>query len=157
MRRVRPHAPYRTKYEWGYLATALEVDGKDEGLCVFFPAVNKQVSECFLEQISKTDPEAVHVVIQDQAGFHLKTGAEEVPPKVLLLPLPPYSPELNPVERVGSLIRTATGNRVYTSLEAMEGAIEKELGEGWIRAQVNAISNKGIAHYLTNHGIKPSP
>ena len=169
MRRVRPHAPYRTKYDWGYLATALEVDGKDEGLCVFFPAVNKEVSECFLEQISKTDPEAVHVVIQDQAGFHLKTGAEGIPANVLLLPLPPYSPELNPVERVGSLIRTATGNRVYTSLDSMEGAIEKELrpfwtdpqrvgrlvGDGWIRTQVNAISNYGIAHYLTDRGIRP--
>ena len=167
MRRVRPHAPYRTKYDWGYLATALEVDGKDEGLCVFFPAVNKEVSECFLEQISKTDPEAVHVVIQDQAGFHLKTGAEGIPANVLLLPLPPYSPELNPVERVGSLIRTATGNRVYTSLDSMEGAIEKELrpfwtdpqrvgrlvGDGWIRTQVNAISKYGIAHYLTDRGI----
>ena len=167
MRRVRPHAPYRTKYDWGYLATALEVDGKDEGLCVFFPAVNKEVSECFLEQISKTDPEAVHVVIQDQAGFHLKTGAEGIPANVLLLPLPPYSPELNPVERVGSLIRTATGNRVYTSLDSMEGAIEKELrpfwtdpqrvgrlvGDGWIRTQVNAISNYEIAHYLTDRGI----
>ncbi|MEI6534851.1 MAG: hypothetical protein WCN98_05885 [Verrucomicrobiaceae bacterium] len=24
LRRVRPHAPYRTRYEWGYVASALE-------------------------------------------------------------------------------------------------------------------------------------
>ena len=97
----------------------------------------------------------------------MKTGAVEVPANVLLLPLPPYSPELNPVERVGSLIRTATGNRVYTSLDSMEGAIEKELrafwtdpqrvrrlvGDGWIRTQVSVISNCEIAHYLTDCGI----
>ncbi|MEI9897193.1 MAG: transposase [Chthoniobacter sp.] len=155
MRRVRAYARYRTKYEWGYVATALEIAGPGEGLCVFFPTVNQEVSTRFLEQISQTDPEAVHVILQDRAGFHLRQGAAELPANVRLLPLPAYSPELNPVERVGGLIRTATANRVFVDLPAMEAAIQEALrplwtdpsrvrsliGEGWLLAQVNAFSS----------------
>lgn len=155
LRRVRPHAPYRTRYEWGYVASALEIDGKDEALCVFLPCVSKEASTCFLQQLAAVDPSAVHVVIQDQAGFHLKAQEDGVPENIRLLPLPPYSPELNPVERIGDLIKDATGNRVYADLQAMESAIEAELkplwtdpqrvrslvGDGWIRSQVNVFSN----------------
>lgn len=154
LRRVRPHALYRTRYEWGYAASALEVEGGDEALCVFLPCVSKEASACFLQQLAATDPEAVHVVIQDQAGFHLKAGEQGVPENIRLLPLPPYSPELNPAERVGDLIKDATGNRVFADLHKMESAIEAELaplwstpqrvrslvGDGWIRSQVNAFS-----------------
>lgn len=155
MRRVRPHARYRTKYEWGYVATALEIAGQGEGLCVFFPTVNQDVSARFLEQISRTDPDSLHVVIQDQAGFHLRSEDPERPANVFLLPLPPYSPELNPVERVGALLRSATANRVFADLAEMEAVITTALrplwtdparvrslvGDGWLLAQVNAFSN----------------
>ena len=155
MRRVRPHAPYRTRYQWGYVATALEVEGNDEGLCVFLSCVNLDVSACFLQHLASTDPEALHVVIADQAGFHLKAGDPRLPPNVQVMPLPPYSPELNSVEHVGSFIRAATANRVFDSLSAIEEAIEDRLrplwtqpervrsliGDGWLRSQVNASSN----------------
>jgi hypothetical protein len=155
MRRVRPHAPYRTRYQWGYVATALEIEGRDEGLCVFLPCVSLEASACFLQQLVATDPAALHVVIADQAGFHLKAGDPRLPENVRLLPLPPYSPELNPVEHVGSLIRAATANRTFASLQAIESAIEDQLrplwtqpervrhlvGHGWMRSQVNASSN----------------
>ena len=41
MRRCRPRAPYRTRYEWGYLARALEIEGKDEAVFVFLPCVEQ--------------------------------------------------------------------------------------------------------------------
>jgi len=150
--RVRPHAPYRTRYEWGYVASALEIEGKDEAVCVFLPSVSKEASACFLQQIAATHTDCLHVVIQDQAGFHLRAEDELLPANVRLLPLPPYSPELNPAERVGDLIKDATGNRAFDSMQTLEAAIEAELkplwttpqrvrslvGDGWIRAQVNA-------------------
>lgn len=167
LRRVRPHAPYRTKYDWGYLSSALEIDGRDEAVCMFLPCVSKDVSAVFLRELAATDKQAVHVVIQDQAGFHLKAQDEGLPENMRLLPLPPYSPELNPVERVGDLIRDATGNRVFGSLKDMEKAIEKEIkplwsdpqrvrslvGDGWIRSQVNAISGRETDPFLTDCGI----
>jgi len=72
---VRPHAPYRTKYQWGYVASALEIEGRDEAHVVFLPMVSQEASACFLREIVQSDPTSVHVVIQDQAGFHLQAGA----------------------------------------------------------------------------------
>ena len=137
------------------MASALEVEGKDEALCVFLPSVSQESSAAFLREIAALDTKSIHVVIQDQAGFHLKLGDERLPSNVRLLPLPPYSPELNPVERIGDLIKDAAGNRVYPSLELLEEAIEQELrplwqsprkvrslaGDGSICSQANAFSN----------------
>ena len=122
---------------------------------MFLPCVSQEASACFLEQIAASDRESLHVIIQDQAGFHLKDGDTRLPDNVRMLPLPPYSPELNPVERIGDLIKDATGNRVFGDLRQMEDVIESELrplwenpesvralvGGGWIRSQVNASSN----------------
>ena len=45
-------------------------------------------------------PKDVHaVLVLDGAGWH-GARALAIPPNITLVPLPPYSPELNPVERV---------------------------------------------------------
>jgi len=60
------------------------------------------------------------VIIADQAGFHLPSHDERLPANVRLLPLPPYSPELNPVERFGGLLKAAVANRLYPTLRKLE-------------------------------------
>ena len=78
---TRPTPP---KYEWGYLHEALEVDGpprpKPDGLELFFsPGIDQATHACFLRQIGATDPAALHVISQDQAGFHLRAGDPRLP------------------------------------------------------------------------------
>ena len=58
--------------------------------------------------------------IGDQAGFHLPTDDARIPANLRLLPLPPYCPELNPVERFGGLIKAAVANRLYPNLRKLE-------------------------------------
>ena len=87
--RCRPPAPYRTRYDWGYLASALEIGGKDEAHFVFLPCMSKAASASFLQALADTDPQCIHVVIQDHAGFHLQPQDEGVMPNVRLLSLPP--------------------------------------------------------------------
>ncbi len=41
----------------------------------------------------------------DGAGWHQTGGRLKVPPNLTLLPLPPYAPELNPVENVWQYLR----------------------------------------------------
>ncbi len=56
--------------------------------------------QAFLDRFSETIAEDEHaVIILDQAGWH-GADALAVPANVTLVPLPAYSPELNPVERV---------------------------------------------------------
>ena len=61
--------------------------------------------DLFLARFAETLPAGVHAVLMlDQAGWHGR-AALQVPDNVTLLPLPPYSPELNPVERVWLYLR----------------------------------------------------
>lgn len=124
LRGVRVHAPYATKYQWGYLHEALEVDGANDCQLLFTPLIDRDVHALFLEQIGAVDPDALHVVIADQAGFHLPEGDPRIPKNIRLLRLPPYSPELNPVERFGGLLKAAVGNRLYSSLPRLERHLE---------------------------------
>jgi transposase len=62
-------------------------------------------------------PGAHAVLLLDQAGWH-GSAALEVPDNITLLPLPPRSPELNPVENVWQFMRDNwLSNRVFKSYE----------------------------------------
>lgn len=119
-RGVRVQAPYATRYKWGYLHEALEVDGTHATQLLFTPAIDRDIHALFLKQIADADPQSLHVVIADQAGFHLPVDDPRIPANVRLLPLPPYCPELNPVERFGGLLKTAVGNRLYPNVRKLE-------------------------------------
>ena len=119
-RGVRVHAPYATKYQWGYLHEALEVDGAHASELLFTPAIDRDIHALFLRQIADSDPAALHLVIQDQAGFHLPEADVRLPANLRLLPLPPYCPELNPVERFGGLLKAQVRNRLYPNLRKLE-------------------------------------
>lgn len=153
LRGVRVTAPYQTKYDWGYLHSALEVDGQHGAQALFSSSVNLETSGKFLEQIAQSDPHSQHVIIWDRAGFHPRAGHAAVPAGVHLLSLPPYSPELNPVEKIGAFIKDAVCNRVWQTMGEIEAAISAELEplwtipnrvaqlvgtEGWLAAQLNA-------------------
>ena len=61
--------------------------------------------EVFLAQFARTLAPGVHAaLLLDRAGWHIARGLG-VPDNVTLVPLPPYSPELNPVERVWLYLR----------------------------------------------------
>jgi transposase len=152
LRGVRVHAPYATKYQWGYLHEAMEVDGDNRMELFFTPSVDQDTHALFLRQIGETDPQARHIVIADQAGFHLQPDDARVPANLRLLPLPPYCPELNPVEKLGDLVKDRICNQLFDKLETLERAILAELaplresgqrvaqliGQGWLLDQVNA-------------------
>lgn len=120
---VRVHAPYATKYKWGYLHEALEVDGAHASELLLTPHIDRDTHAIFLKQIAASDPSALHVVIADQAGFHLPEDDLRIPSNLRLLPLPPYCPELNPVERFGGLIKAQLRNRLYPDLRKLEDHI----------------------------------
>jgi transposase len=77
--------------------------GRD--FCLVLPAVTTVAMGEFLRRFAATLPEHEHaVMVLDGAGWH--TSHELIiPPNVTLLRLPPYAPELNPVERVWLYLR----------------------------------------------------
>ena len=71
-----------------------------QAFCLALPELNTHAMQVFLDQFAATLPTGEHVVmVMDQAGWHV-AAALATPPNVSLVWLPPYSPKLNPVERV---------------------------------------------------------
>lgn len=146
LRGVRPTTPYQTKYEWGYVYGGLEVmEGRSEFL--YTPSVNLHLSGEFLKQISRNDPEAEHVVIWDGAGFHQKKQLEGIPENIHLIALPPYSPELNPIEQLWDQVAVAYANRVYETLDGIEEDITEALRPFWKNAR-KVLQLLGVDNYL---------
>ena len=109
----RPTAIKQTEYEWVYLFAAVHPQtGKSSALIA--PSVNTDYMNHHLRFISEEAGEDTQVVlVLDQAGWHM-SKALDVPQNITLLHLPPYSPELNPVERVWAYLKSHyLSNRVY--------------------------------------------
>lgn len=61
------------------------------------------------------------VLVLDGAGRHARSGGLKVPPNITLLTLPPYSPELNPVELVRlGLQGHLLSNRVFAGQKELD-------------------------------------
>jgi transposase len=77
-----------------------------------------------LAEISANVAAGAHaVLIIDGAGWHQTGGKLRVPGNITLLHLPPYSPELNPVENVWAYLRSnKLSNRVFDTYDAIVDA-----------------------------------
>jgi hypothetical protein len=71
-----------------------------------------------LAEISRTVAPAAHaVLLVDHAGWHLSARLV-VPANITIIPLPPKSPELNPVENVWQYMRDNwLSNRIFKSYD----------------------------------------
>ena len=79
------------------------------------------------------------MVIADQAGFHLPSADLRVPTNVRLPPLPPQSPELNPVECFGGLLKAAVDNHLFAASKARtRRAAVSGLINSWLADQANS-------------------
>ncbi len=109
----RPTAVKQTEYDWVYLfGSANPVTGESSAL--IGPTVNTHFMNRHLQFISQQAGPDKHVVlVLDQAGWHV-ARALRIPKNITLFYLPPYSPELSPMERVWLYMRSHhLSNRVF--------------------------------------------
>ncbi len=95
----RPPGVCDRRFTYAYIFAAVE-PGTDNAFALVMPYADTDAMQAFLDGFAETIAENEHaVMILDGAGWH---SAQDlvVPDKITLVPLPPYSPELNPVERV---------------------------------------------------------
>jgi hypothetical protein len=78
---------------------------RGEGVALVLPEVSTAAMDVFLAELSRAVPAGTHAaLVLDGAGWHVSDDLT-VPANLTLVPLPPYSPELNPVERVWEHLR----------------------------------------------------
>ena len=118
----RPRAVRQTRYDWVYLYAAVEPAG-GESAALLAPNVNTGTMNAFLKILDAERKADEHfVLIMDGAGWHKSKGLK-LPPGMTVLPLPPYSPELNPVENLWHYMRSHyLSNRSYADYDALLAA-----------------------------------
>lgn len=136
-----------TAYLFGAICPARAV-----GAAVITPAVNTECMNLHLAEIStQVAPGAMAAVICDGAGWHKAGGALRVPGNLMLIPLPPYSPELNSMENVWEYLRA---NRLSFSVWEDYDAIVEACASAWnwFMAEPGRIRSIGAREWATVRG-----
>ena len=136
----------QTEYEYLWVVGAVCAEtGQAEA--ILSPCLNAGVMNAFLREFSRSlAPDVQAVLLWDGAGFH-RSGKLQVPENVSLVELPPYSPQLNPIENLWHYLRSHHwSNRWYEDYDAlMDAAID-----AWRKAALDPELMKSVcrAPYL---------
>jgi len=116
---VRPVCQAMLTHEYTYVYGAVDVaTGVLDSLIL--PHVNTECMQLFLDEVAARHPDERIVMVIDGAGWHSSRNLK-APDNIYLLTLPPYAPELNPIECVWDELREKFfHNRVFQSLDALE-------------------------------------
>jgi len=96
---------------------------KDKGCALILPKCQTGMMQLHLEEISKQIEAGFHgLIIIDRASWHT-TEALNIPENISLLPLPAYSPELNPMEQVWQKIKADSLNN--TTFKNYDDIVER--------------------------------
>jgi transposase len=94
---------------------------------LFLPWVNTEVMNRYLSEMSDAYPEQKLLIIWDGAGWHHSKDLV-IPDNIQIAFLPPYSPELNPVERLWWwLRRQVCRNKLFTCNDVLMSELGKAL------------------------------
>jgi transposase len=120
----RPTALGHHRYEWLHVTAFVQPTSGD---AVWF--LSNGLSKPFFAALLAAFARAVgagrerHVVlVLDNAGWHGPEGLE-VPDGITLVFLPPYSPELQPAERLWPLVDEPVANRHFASLADLDAVV----------------------------------
>ena len=138
----RPAAPRDQRYSWAYLFGAI-CPARGCGAALVLPFANADMMNLHLAEISTcVAPEAHAVLVIDGAGWQQTGDKLRVPGNITLLQLPPYSPELNPVENIWAYLRSnKLSNRVFETYDAIVDACCTAWL--WLTAQPERITSIG--------------
>lgn len=115
---VKPICSFRQVFKSSYLFRAFSpIDG--ESFMLNLPYCNTDCFQIFLNEFSNNKPEEFKVVVLDNGAFH-KAKRLEIPKNIVLIFLPPYSPELNPAEKMWQKIKRNFTNRIFKTLKEVE-------------------------------------
>ena len=99
-------------------------DGSNFSLIL--PGVNTEYMKFYLEKLSEAYSDKHVILFMDQAGWHKSKGLN-IPNNVSIEFLPPYSPELNPIEKLWEWIKKERShNFIYDDLDSLMDAVCEE-------------------------------
>lgn len=98
------------------------------------PTCNTETFQLFLDHFSEINPDEFKIILLDNGKFH--KGKDLVIPKnIKLLFIPPYSPELNPCEKIWHKFKRQFSGKLFKTLDNVSE---------FITTQVNSLSRKDV-------------
>lgn len=115
------------EYIYAYIAVCPETG---ESTSLIMPYANTECMNIFLEEMNKEYGNYRIIMAMDKAGWHRSKDLKK-PENIAFWYIPPYSPELNPVEHIWDYIREQKGfnNRTFTTITEVEDWLEQSLFE----------------------------
>ena len=119
----RPQAPVQHRYQWCYLYAFVHPNS-GRTWWLLLPSVSIAAFTLALTEFAQAvgaGPGKQILGVLDGAGWHTSTHVN-IPAGIHLHFLPPYSPELQPAERLWPLTNEALANRHFQDLDALQDA-----------------------------------
>jgi transposase len=120
---------------------------------LILPEVNTPVFQIALEHFARAvgvGPNKRVLLVVDGAGWHAAKGLR-VPDGIELVFLPPYSPELQPAERLWPLVNEALANRAILSLDDLEDLLVSRCR--FLSSQPEILRSHTHFHWWTTDGV----
>lgn len=105
-----------------------------------------EMFQIFIDEFSKKYGDTINIMVVDNGRYHI-ARALEIPRNVKLIFLPPYSPELNPIERLWQLIKDKLASLgVFKNLEE----VGKRVGDILSRLTSSEVQSITGYQYIMN-------
>ena len=115
---IRPSIPCHYMREYRYCYGAVDAQTGDSFFLIA-GGCNTEWTNEFLRQVSQAYPDDYILLVMDNAIWH-KSSTLEIPSNIELAFIPPYTPEMNPIEQVWKEIRKrGFKNKAFQTLEAV--------------------------------------
>lgn len=119
LRGVKPVGRVQYTFESYYPYGAVEPT-TGQSFFLELPELDADCFQVFLTQFAARYADSVNVLVLDNGAFHTARRLR-IPANVVLLPLPPYSPELNPIERVWRDLKDHLAGTLFERLHSLKG------------------------------------
>ena len=100
---TRPHTPCHHIREYQYAFGAVD-PSEGENFFLVLPCCNTAAMNVFLRGLSEEYADKIILLICDGAGWH-KSSELIIPNNIVIMHIPPYTPEMNPIEQIWTEIR----------------------------------------------------
>jgi len=122
---IKPIGKYKHSYLYKWLWGSFSpITG--ESFCMTTDGVCKDLFIKYLDDFSKHKPEELKIIVIDNAAFH-STKDIVLPENIVLMPIPPYCPELNPAEKVWQWMKDKIAMKIFDTLETLENKMDQIL------------------------------
>jgi hypothetical protein len=124
---VKPLGRWQWQFKAFWLYGAVE-PASGEHFFLQFSQVDSGCYQLFLDQFSKAYPDSLNILQVDNGAFH-KAKSLLIPDNIILLFQPPYSPELNPIERLWQHLKKDLRWGLFKGLPHLQTKVDKLIAE----------------------------